>query len=327
MSAEDNHRSTAEQELIESIKTWTDSRFIGDDCAILPGGLLVSSDSLVEATHFMTEWTSFHALGWKSCAVNLSDIAAMAGRARYLTVSLTLPSTISRIELQRFFEGFSQCAREYRAQVVGGDLTSGPTFMIAVTALGHVHENGCLSRNGAKPDDVVVVTGEFGASAAGLWVMKSRDPDLRKTFSGCVRKHERPLPRLCESWSLVRRTGSRGALMDASDGLGDALAQISRNSGVGMDIDAALIPINDETKEAASLARVDPLDWALYGGEDYELVGTLPREVWQTWDRPDDNPFVKIGSVKTGNNVTLKTAGGHALPLDLSKCFQQIGCS
>ena len=105
---------TNELQLIKQIKEWTGSRFIGDDCAVLPGGTLVSSDSLVEGTHFRLDWTSLEALGWKACAVNLSDIAAMAGRATYLTVSLTVPKSMDERAFKQFYTGFAKCASSYR---------------------------------------------------------------------------------------------------------------------------------------------------------------------------------------------------------------------
>jgi thiamine-monophosphate kinase len=323
---------TNELQLIKQIKEWTGSRFIGDDCAVLPGGTLVSSDSLVEGTHFCLDWTSLEALGWKSCAVNLSDIAAMAGRATYLTVSLTVSKSMDERAFKQFYTGFAKCASSYRAQIVGGDLTSGPVLVIAVTAMGQVHENGCLRRSGAKPGDVVVATGDFGASAAGLWILQqgSARPDLRR-FDYCLERHTRPLPRLCESWALVRKTAERGALMDTSDGLADAATQIARASGVAIELDLESLHVHPQTREVAALAKVDVSEWVLYGGEDYELVATMDAQTWHSWSDKDShpsvssNPFHKIGTVTTGNDVTVKLPGRGKQAIDLSKCFQQIG--
>ena len=129
---------TREQVLVKKIKEWTGSSYIGDDCAVLADGKLVSSDTLVEGTHFRLDFASWRQLGWKSCAVNLSDIAAMAGRPRYLTVALTLPATCPDLEqsLEQFYLGFTQCARAFGAEIVGGDLTVGPHFVVNVTAIG-----------------------------------------------------------------------------------------------------------------------------------------------------------------------------------------------
>ncbi|HEY9778284.1 MAG TPA: thiamine-phosphate kinase [Planktothrix sp.] len=325
MSSANTDVLTNEQRLVETIKGWADNSYIGDDCAVLPGGLLVTTDSLVEGTHFVTGWTSYRDLGWKACAVNLSDIAAMAGRPRYVLASLTVPSSIREGDFREFYESFVGCARAYRAQVVGGDLTTGPSFVIAVTVLGHVHENGCLARTGASAGDVVVVTGDFGASRAGLWLLQNGcDTPTRKRFAHCLGRHEHPLPRVCESWALVRKTSSRGALMDASDGLADALVQISRKSKVGMVIDLDAIPVHDETRSVAKLACASLDDWVLYGGEDYELVATLPAAVWQQWQGEPDNPYKKIGLVTSSREIELKRAEGGGPALDMSKSFQQI---
>jgi thiamine-monophosphate kinase len=317
---------TTEHELIEDIKQWTDGRLIGDDCAELPDGLLMTSDSLVEGTHFNLDWTSMSALGWKSCAVNLSDIAAMAGRALYLSVSMTAPDWMNRAHFREFYQSFYECAKTYKAQIAGGDLTKGPVLMIAITAIGHVHENGCLRRSGARDGDVVVVTGDFGASAAGLLLLRAgNSQDDRARYSRCISRHEHPVPRLCESWALVRQTGERGALIDASDGLADALVQIAQASHVAIELDSDLIPIKEETKEIARRFNQNAMDLALYGGEDYELVGTMPLALWNDWQGHEDNPFIKVGTVKSGiMNVALKLSSGLSLPLDLSKCFQQI---
>jgi thiamine-monophosphate kinase len=315
---------TDEQQLVEQIRRWSGSRFIGDDCAVLPGGLLVTSDSLVEGTHFNLGWTSLRDLGWKSCAVNLSDIAAMGGRARYITVNLTVPPQMKRRQVREFYESFVKCARTYRAQVVGGDLTSGPILVVSATVIGHVHENGCLKRSGARAGDVVVASGDFGASAAGLWVLENAQ-EARGTFAYCLERHLRPIPRLCESWAMVRKTASRGSLMDCSDGLADALVQISRASGVAMEIDIDSLPVHEQSKSAAARAGVDVTEWALYGGEDYELAGTMSPKAWEGWQGASDNPFVKIGTVQAGKNVKLLAKGKNAAALDLSKCFQQIG--
>jgi thiamine-monophosphate kinase len=323
---------TREHALVEQIKEWTDGRFIGDDCAVLPGQQLVTADTLVEGTHFLRNLSSLEDIGWKSVAVNLSDIAAMAGRPRYLVVCLTLPRVFSKEQFNRLYSGIIDCANTYKVRIVGGDLTSGPILVVNVTAIGDVHENGCMLRNRAKPGDIVVVTGNFGASTAGLWHLKqsqltSARPSAPR-FLHCSAIHRRPQPKIAEAWSLVKQTNGQGALMDASDGLADALAQISRASGVGMDIDLQRVPIHIETARLASDARVNAYDWALYGGEDYELVGCVPETVWESWvndHNTAENPFTAIGKVTDSGGVQLRIGSKKGPELDIAKCFQQIG--
>lgn len=313
---QEERTNTAEHRLIEWIRDCAGNTGIGDDCAVLPGQLLVTSDTLVEGTHFLTSIVSPADLGWKSVAVNLSDIAAMGGRPRHIIVSLTMPEHFKVDEFRELFSSMVGCARTYRAEIAGGDLTRGPVLVLTLTVIGEIHESGCLTRAGAQPGDVVIVSGDFGAAAGGLWV-------LREGLSGYAhlkRAHLRPQPRLAEAWSLVSHAGSRGALMDASDGLADALVQISRQSKTGMEIDLSKVPLHPETVEAAKLAGIDPLDWALYGGEDYELVGTIPQSVWDILGGSESNSFAAIGRVKSSAGIVLSGAGNRQL--DLSKSFQ-----
>lgn len=315
---------TREHKLIEEIKRWTGDAGIGDDCAILPNGHLVTCDTLVEGTHFVTGQIDFADLGWKSVAVNISDVAAMAGRPRQLVVSLTMPKEFPHLDFQKLYQAMIDCARAYRCQIIGGDLTAGPHLVISITCLADVHEQGVLRRSSAKPGHVVVVTGDFGASAAGLRLLQ--EGNARK-FAHLYEKHCRPKPRLLEAWALVSKTGAaKASLMDASDGLADALVQISRASGVGMEIDLDLVPIHDQTKEVAKMAGVAPCEWALYGGEDYELVGTVDPMIWHELakDADSQNLFSAIGTVTDKQTVITKGAGKAKTELDLLHSFQHF---
>ena len=310
---------TKEHRLIESIKSWTGERLIGDDCAILPGRGLVTADSLVQGTHFLLPGISYEDLGWKSIAVNLSDVAAMAGRPRFAIVSLTLPDDVSEADFEKLFGGMLDCARSYRCRIVGGDLTRGPVLVVSITVIGDEHESGVLRRSTALPGDVVVVTGDFGASAAGLWLLQKSI----KRAQHCLNKHFRPLPRLCESWALVRQTGGRGAMMDASDGLADALIQLASASQVGITVQAEKIPLHPETIEVSVEADVEAMDWALYGGEDYELVACLSESDWQAISSSPTNPFTAIGQVTSqAGQIVLKTQKGEIQRIDLNRAFQ-----
>ncbi|CAN5593641.1 thiamine-phosphate kinase [soil metagenome] len=344
---------TREQVLVKKIKQWTESSYIGDDCAVLQGGKLVSTDTLVEGTHFRLDFTDWRKLGWKSCAVNLSDVAAMAGRPQYLTVALTLPpepesKRLPTLEdnLEQFYMGFSQCAKSFGVDIVGGDLTVGPLLVINVTVIGESHEAGMLMRSGAQPGDVVIVTGQFGSSAAGLQLLLQ---GKAVTFSGGPREelltaHLEPAPRLREAWTLVELVGSRGSLMDASDGLGDALWQIAEQSQVDIETDLESLPLSAAMLDFAKLSAVDPYQWALYGGEDYELVATISASDWSKaqWQADQNNtnfPFKKIGVVlaspsESGDNslerarVRLLSTGrgddcGNSV-VNLSNCFKHF---
>lgn len=353
---------TREQALVRKIREWTDSGLIGDDCAVLPGGGLVSSDALVEGTHFRLDWTDWRRLGWKSCAVNISDVAAMAGRPRHLTVALTLPQRRVGLEgdilekkLREFYQGFLDCAGQYRAKLAGGDLTAGRDIVIAVTVFGESHENGILLRKGAQVGDYIIASGHFGASAAGLALLSagyrldgagsvssatsspasgsaagsasssaagsaagstsnstlsSASSSIYRSIYSSILSHLEPRPRLRESWALASLVGNRGALMDASDGLADALCQIAEQSGVAINLDLNNIPLAPATSACAALLGCDPLHWALYGGEDYELVAAIAPADWERGAAT--LPFTKIGKVvaaKPGAKSAADTGG------------------
>ncbi len=317
---------TREHRLIKAIKDWTGERLIGDDCAILPGGQLVTSDMLVEGTHFIIPGISFEDLGWKSAAVNLSDIAAMGGRPRFAIVNLALPDGVAESDIEHFYRGLIDCTRAYRCRVVGGDLTHAEHTIVSLTIIGDVHENGVMQRSGARCGDVILTTGDFGASAAGLHLSLQRSPGHARNgqnMSYCLKRHFRPLPRFCEAWALLRQTAGQGAMMDASDGLADALVQISRLSGTGMDIEESSIPIHEQTRQAAAAAAVEPLEWALYGGEDYELVATVRPDDWTALKGSPHNPFTPIGKVTDRRGqVMLKRTSGSTQPVSLEHTFQ-----
>jgi thiamine-monophosphate kinase len=319
-----NQFYTSEHKLIESIREWSGSAFIGDDCAVVEGQQLLTTDSLVEGTHFLLHLSKMWEIGWKAVAVNLSDIAAMAGCPRYLMISLTVPEYIDQRQLKELYAGMVDCARSYRTKIAGGDLTKGPVLTIAITVLGETHESGCLRRSGAKPGDVVFVTGDFGASRAGLWALQNLPSSERSRtgmLSHCIESHLLPVPHFFEAWELVKKVSGRAALMDASDGLADALVQLARASSVGMSIDISQVPVHDKTREICRIAKEDINDWILYGGEDYQLVGTMDKKTFDTWN--PDNPFKKIGMVTSGDKVEMIGAS-RALEIDLSRCFQQI---
>jgi thiamine-monophosphate kinase len=318
---------TQEHSIVQQIKTWTDSRFIGDDCAMLPRQQLATTDTLVEGTHFLTSLSSFEDIGWKAVAVNLSDIAAMGGYPEHLLVAISLPAQFTREHFSRLYSGIVDCATTFKTRVAGGDLTAGPNLVLSLTALGSWHENGCLTRSGARDGDLVIATGDFGASAAGLWYLQNHSqqgPALRPRFPHASGAHRRPQPQLSAGWALVKRTASEGALMDTSDGLADALVQISHASNVSMDIDLASVPIDEETVNLAALAGIDPVHWALYGGEDYQLVGCLRREIWDNWQHELAAHFVVIGRVASGRGVKLRNGNQEGPKLDLDNTFQQI---
>lgn len=253
---------------------------IGDDCSVIPqrDGMdtLVSTDMLVEGVHFLFDDISPEQLGWKSAAVNISDIAAMGGRPVSTYLSIALPRDIGQEWVMRFINGYREISGRFGAPLLGGDTCSSPDRLcISVTVLGECEHGKALLRSGAKPGDLVCVTGFLGESAAGLRVILEGKP--RTGAAGrLVEKHYRPLPRVSEGVALAS-SGAVTSMMDISDGVASDLRHIMKESGVGAVIDTGRIPISEDLKAVCPLFGWDSLPLALEGGEDYELLFTCRR--------------------------------------------------
>lgn len=252
---------------------------IGDDAALLavPEGqeLAVAIDTMVEGVHFL-RGTAPADLGWKSLAVNLSDLAAMGATPAWALLALTLPRDGSAAERSHFIDdfadGFAQLAQPHRLALVGGDTTSGP-LVISVAVHGFVPPGKALRRAGAKLGDVVMVTGTLGDAAAGLHLLQRGGQEDRHGAQGAylVERLHRPAPRIAAGLAL--RDGA-SACLDVSDGLLADLNHLCEASGVGAEIESALLP-----RSPALLALFDEAsarDFALSGGDDYELCFTVP---------------------------------------------------
>ncbi len=300
--------------LIADIKKWTQSvhcDLIGDDCAVLSfdGPVLASTDSLVENVHFKLSTTSLFDLGYKSAAVNLSDIAAMSGKPRQILVGLILPGYITREHLSDFYAGLTDCCSRYDTAIAGGNLASGEQFSINITVLGQAHPKGIAKRSTAQDGDIIVVSGDFGASAAGFNLLNCTDKELQERaqsdFSYCLKRHTKPEPRLALSWQMIEQS-SRLSMMDTSDGLADALLQMSRASGFTFEIDPGSIPIHSKTQELASILGANALDWALYGGEDYELLACIPENDIEEIKTEIKDQLRILGRVKKNGQSSVK---------------------
>jgi thiamine-monophosphate kinase len=246
---------------------------IGDDAAVLAvpahHQLAVSTDTLVSGVHF-PEATEAADIGWKSLAVNLSDLAAMGATPAWATLALTLPSS-DRAWVENFCDGFASLAREFKLALVGGDTTQGP-LSVTVTVHGFVPNDTALLRNGARVGDFVFVTGTLGDAAGGLRLMGSDEPrtDLAQEL---VQRLNRPTPRVAQG--LVLRGRARSCI-DVSDGLLADLGHICTASGVGAEIDVDALPMSSTL--SAGFSRDDRRNLQLSGGDDYELCFTAPED-------------------------------------------------
>ena len=250
---------------------------IGDDAAATeptPGRwLLVTSDMLLEGIHFDLSFTDPYRLGRKSLAVNLSDVAAMGGEPRHFLLSLAVPSGVTVEFLDRFTEGMLDLAREHGVTLIGGDTCrSSNGLVISVTLHGEQVPELVVRRGGARPGDLVFVTGTVGDSALGLELLRRGERE-----GWAIDRHLDPSPRVRAGLALA---GARlpSAMIDVSDGLAADLGHILDLSGVGARVDLHRLPLSDAFREVASRVTPDPSLLALTGGEDYELLFTVPAE-------------------------------------------------
>lgn len=266
---------------------------IGDDTAALrwpPGALvLLTTDALVEDVHFRRATSAPADVGWKALAINASDIAAMGGTPRHAVVSLMLPGGLEAAWVDGLYDGILELAREAGIAVVGGNLAQAPAVVVDVALVGSVEPGRLLRRDGARPGDLLAVTGTLGRAAAGLLVLEwgeggDEDKGDRADHAGsralgfdtaavraAVAAQRRPRPRLAEGCALAAAGGVR-AMIDLSDGLALDLWRLCEAGGLGARLDADRLPVDPCVGPIARAAGCDPLEVAIAGGEDYELL-------------------------------------------------------
>ena len=265
---------------------------IGDDCAIMPQrdgtDTLVSTDLLVEGIHFLLDDISARDLGWKAAAVNISDIAAMGGRPVATFLSIAIPSSISEEWIDEFMEGYAEISSRYGVALLGGDTTSSAAGLcINVAVVGECVHGKAVRRSGARPGDLVCVTGMLGDSAAGLKLIlegcreavcgQDAEPSqcrLNAAERTLLRRHHRPEPQVSAGIALAG-SGAVSAMMDISDGVASDLRHIMEESGVGAEILTALVPLSQELVDVCAARFWDAMQLALEGGEDYQLLFTV----------------------------------------------------
>jgi thiamine-monophosphate kinase len=296
---------------------------VGDDAALVRVGhnrdLILTVDLSIEGVHFKPGLHPARSVGHRALARSLSDIAAMGGVPRFALISVAFPRAVSRSWIEEFYRGVLELAARFRVDVIGGDTSIvRRTAMIDVTLAGEVPRGKGLLRSGARAGDQIFVSGWLGQSARGLEILKSQVRGKKRTrgrrqeiseTAAAVKAHLYPEPR-CELGRWLQRSGVPSALMDISDGLSTDLTRLCEASGVGARVDAWRIP------GPAGVPPVHSLELALNGGEDYELLFTVPKRMLaKVSSMYHGVPLNSIGRISRTRKVTLVDQDGRQSPL------------
>lgn len=296
---------------------------IGDDAALLRSDdkyeLAVACDMLVEDVHFKKKTLSPYDIGYKSLAVNLSDLAAMGAIPKFYLISIAIPKigwTVS--EMQEIYRGMNELAEKFQLDLVGGDTVSTKhSLVISVTVIGQVEKKRHLLRSNAKHGDIVFVTGHLGASAAGLSILqkKGRNHSYREEELRLVQAHQRPHPQI-DAGRLLAQLNFRIALNDISDGIANEAFEIAEASEKRLVLDDDKIPKHPDLR----LFTDDEIEsFVLYGGEDFQLLGCVAEKNWtsvkQAFEQADI-PIAKIGHVEDGEPAVYLKKNGNVNKLE-----------
>jgi thiamine-monophosphate kinase len=290
---------------------------IGDDAAVLrPGGgteWVVTTDAFLENVHFLRKGLPSKAIGYKALARATSDIAAMGARARYFFLTLGLPDACAGAWLDDFLDGMARAARRFGLILAGGDTTKYPVVMTSLTVLGEIDRGKAILRSGARPGDLLCVSGKLGEAELGLRLIQ-RKLDKQKRWTKLLKKHFYPEPRLAlGKWLAAHRYAT--SMIDISDGLSTDLGHICKSSGVGAIVWEQKIPMVRTPPELQRLG-FDSLELALNGGEDYELLFTVPKKFSSRLPRKLAGiPLTVIGEITREKKVILLGSDGRGTPL------------
>jgi thiamine-monophosphate kinase len=314
---------TSEDKLIERVRRqFTPTRNrprvgIGDDAAVLgaPSGTewVVTTDAFLENVHFLRKVHPPKAIGYKALARAASDIAAMGARGRYFFLTLGLPNACAEQWLDDFLGGMAGAATKFGLTLAGGDTTQYPSVVMSLTVVGEVDRGRAILRSGARPGDLLCVSGILGEAELGLRLIQ-RNLNTRKRFSKLLRKHFYPEPRLkLGEWLNSRRCVT--SMIDTSDGLSTDLGHLCKASGVGAIVWASKIPAVRIPPELQRLG-LNPLKLALDGGEDYELLFTVPKRFAERVSRKVGSlPVTVIGEIMRSKEILIMDTKKQFKPL------------
>lgn len=278
---------------------------IGDDAAVVERNetelTLISTDLLIEGVHFNLMYVPFKHLGYKAVAVNLSDIAAMNGTPEHITVSIAVSNRFPVEALEELYDGIRMACETYKVDLIGGDTTTSQSgLMISVTAVGVVERTKVVYRSGARPNDLLVVTGDLGAAYMGLQVLERErtvfqaSPDIQPDLDGfdyIIGRQLKPEARKDIIGFLNELDVVPTSMIDVSDGLASEVLHICKASKTGAMVYNAKIPIDSSVSTTAIDFNLDPVTCALNGGEDYELLFTIAQE---DYDKIKGNPHMTV---------------------------------
>jgi thiamine-monophosphate kinase len=273
----------SEFEFIHYIKKSFGLNAIGDDCAVLPKDektdMVITADMLVEDIDFRLEWTTPEFLGHKALAVSLSDIAAMGAEPKWALITLGVPEGLWETDfVKRFYEGWTELSARFDVELVGGDISRSPDkFVVDSIVGGEVPRGTAILRSEARPGEGIFVSGRLGGSAGGLHLLeKTGEHRFAEDWKQrLIDRQLRPLPRI-ELGTHLREFGLSSSMIDLSDGLSSDVYHICEESGVGAELDASLLPIDEDLKNLFNTEEI--LGVAINGGEDFELLFSVPDE-------------------------------------------------
>jgi len=309
------------------LKNDTTVKGIGDDAAILDYGnnqIVVSTDLLTEGIHFNLMYVPLRHLGYKAVIVNLSDICAMNAIPKQIVVSVAVSGKFSVEAMEELYSGIHQACEKYGVDLIGGDTTSSLTGLtISITVLGEVEKGNAVMRSGAKPNDLLCVTGDLGGAYMGLQLLERENevykvnPNMQPQLVGydyILQRQLRPEARI-DIVSAFNKLGIKPtSMIDISDGLSSEIHHLCKNSNVGCNLHEEKIVLDFQTKKMAEELNINPLVAALNGGEDYELLFTISIA---DYDKIKNDPdFTIIGHMtEAAEGVNLITTGGSSIPL------------
>jgi thiamine-monophosphate kinase len=294
---------------------------LGDDAAIVAPtpsrDWVLSCDAFLEGVHFLARTDPPDSVGYKSLVRATSDLAAMGAVPRFFLLTLALPERRTGKWFDRFLEGMGRAARLLGIQLAGGDTTRNPKVSISITVIGDIAAGKAVKRSGARPGDLIYVTGRLGGAALGLELIH-RGRGRGRRVQELLEPHYYPRIRLkLGAWLAQHRVAS--SMMDISDGLSTDLSRLCAASGVGARVLADRVPsvvVSASQSQSLKNLNTDPLELALHGGDDYELLFAVPRKLATRLRRaPESAEIIEIGEITLGKQISLVDSYGRAHPL------------